>query len=240
MIGRIIVDGKSSADFGVYLTDAGSYSVAERDVDSVKVQGRDGELIIDNGRYKNASLTYPAVIAEDFNYNYTAFMGYIHSRRGYMRVEDSFHPDEYVLARYVGETTPKTVKGNKGTFVLKFSRKPQRYLKSGESALTFTNTQGGVSPIYNELYTDAKPLVRVYGTGDVSIGTETITISSSYSYSYMDIDCDSENAYYGTINVNDKITLGSGNFWTLKPGLNSITLGNGITRIEVTPRWWRL
>ena len=57
---------------------------------------------------------------------------------------------------------------------------------------------------------------------------------------YTDIDCDLEDAYKGSANKNGCLQLYSGEFPTLAPGENGITLGTGITKVEITPRWWSL
>lgn len=238
MTGFITINGVSSRDFGVVLSDANVYGKAERDVQTVSVPGRSGDLIIDNNRYKNVKYEYPCAIIGDFDTNFSAFINYIQSQTGYMRIEDSFHPDEFVLARYVGETNPKRVKKDRiGTFSLPFDRKPQRYLKSGEERIAFTSD----GQIINTEQTNALPLVRVYGTGAVGIGEYTITIKRMESgTTYTDIDCDVEDAYNGTTNCNGNIALSSGSFWKLHPGINGVTKPSGVSRIEITPRWWRL
>ena len=45
-------------------------------------------------------------------------------------------------------------------------------------------------------------------------------------------------AFYGANNCNSMISLTSGDFPELVPGDNGITLGKGITKIELIPRWW--
>ena len=46
-----IFDGKKSKDFGVYISGNAVYDAPEKDVELIEIPGRDGELIIDNGRY---------------------------------------------------------------------------------------------------------------------------------------------------------------------------------------------
>ena len=55
-----IYDGKNSKDYGVYISGMQTYNAPERDVTSLEIPGRNGELTIDNGRYKNINITYPA------------------------------------------------------------------------------------------------------------------------------------------------------------------------------------
>ena len=84
---------------------------------------------------------------------------------------------------------------------------------------------------------DAKPLIRVYGVGELGIGSETITITKGAT-EYIDIDCDIQDCYEGLENRNGLVSLTD--FPTLPSGNTGITLGTGITKVEITPRWWTL
>lgn len=235
MLGEIILNGKSSKDFKVYLSDAEQYGMPERDVETIDIEGRNGNLVLDNGRYKNREISYPCIIVDNFMENYSAFIGYILNQRGYIRIESSFNPDEYVLGVYKGKIDPKTtVFREKGSFEIDFDRKPQRFIKKGEIPIEFSSNGN----LFNTYTGVALPLVRVYGTGSISIGNTTITVNSVNQY--VDIDCDIQDAYKGTTNCNGNITLNNGRFFELEPGLNNISIGNGISKIEITPRWWRL
>lgn len=235
MIGEIVINGKSSKDFNVYLTDAGIYGMPERDSESIQVKGRSGDLVIDNGRYKNKQTRFPCVVVKNFQDNFSEFIGYILNQTGYAKIETSFLPDEYIFGRYIGEVDPKTaVNAKSGTFELMFDRKPQRYLRDGNDPITFTSN----GSLLNRYTGTALPLVRVYGTGTVTIGSVTITINSVNTY--VDIDCSTQDAYKGTTNCNGDITLNSDEFFELKTGVNNIALGSGISKIEITPRWWKL
>ena len=237
MIGYFTANGKSSADFNVILSDAYTYGKAERDQEFISVPGRSGDLLIDHDRYKNKTYKYQCIIHKDFDVNFSAFVGFLQSQKGYMRMEDTFHPDEYVLARYVGEVDPKRVHRDRiGSFEMQFNRKPQRWLKNGEKPLSFTST----GEIINNYFEAASPLIRAYGTGTLNIGSQTITITAMASgATYTDIDCEMQDAYFGTTNCNGNIVLGSSGFPKLLPGSNGITF-TGLKRVDITPRWWRL
>lgn len=235
MLGEIIINGKSSKDFNVYLTDAEAYGTAERDYDSIEIEGRNGNLIIDNQRYKNREIEFPCAILDDFSKNYSAFIGYILNQRGYIRIESTFNPDEYIYGAFKGEVTPKTkIFGDKGSFKIAFERKPQRFIKEGEFPIEFTSN----GSLYNLYSGTALPLVRVYGTGNVSIGGKTITVNQVDGY--VDIDSEIQDAYKGTTNCNSNITLNNNTFFELVPGINNIAIGSGISKIVITPRWWKI
>lgn len=235
MIGEIVINGKSSKDFDVYLSDAGIYGMPERDSTNIEVDGRNGDLVIDNGKYKNKKVTFPCLIVDNFRENFEAFIGYLLSQKGYVRIEDSFKPEEYILGRFIEEVDPKTTDyAEKGSFEITFDRKPQRFIKEGEYPITLTAD----GSIFNNYNGEALPLVRVYGTGALSISSTTITINSVNEY--VDIDCELQDAYKGASNCNGNITLNSDRFFSLPSGVNNIDLSGSISRVEITPRWWKL
>lgn len=236
MINWIVFNHQSLKDFGVFISGSGTYNAAERDVETIEIAGRNGNLTLDNGRYKNISLTYPAFIMEEFNDNIQALRNFLLSQKGYLRLEDTYHPEEFRLARWVGEFSTEPIDElYAGEFTLTFDCYPQRFFKSGEYPIEVTQA----TTIKNANLVSALPLIRAYGTGSFSIGGVTVQITTANGYT--DIDCDLQEAYKDTLatNCNGNIVLTDGVFPQLVPGDNAITL-TGITKLEITPRWWRL
>lgn len=133
MNNSLIFGGVNSADYGVWLTGSGTFSAPERDVEFVAVPGRNGELVVDNGRWRNIEVAYPANIPRDFDQRMTEFRSAMCRQRGYQRLEDTYHLDEYRLGAFVMGLEPETIPLNRGgDFNLVFNCKPQRFLKSGE------------------------------------------------------------------------------------------------------------
>ena len=201
------------------------------------VPGRNGDLIINNKRYQNVDVVYHCIIKKNFSANYQSLCTHLLKSPGYHRLEDTFHPDHYRLAVFDSPIEPEMLALNKhGTFDLKFSCKPQMWLKTGETAVTFTSGAN----LTNPTAFFAKPLIRVYGSGDVSVAGRTVHVTNS-TYSYVDIDSELEECYYGTNNCNAMVTLKTNNeFPVLNTGSNWIGLGSGIARVVLTPRWWTL
>lgn len=233
MRNNLTFDGVSCQDMGLYVGFAGTEDAPKRSIESINVPGRNGALTIDNGRFDNIEVRYQCVIREGFEQNIRAARAFFLSRVGYRRLEDSAHPDHYRMARYVSgmDVTPSQMR-QQGHLTLVFDCMPQRFLKSGEDVIAFTTS--GV--IYNDGDFVARPIIRVFGNGALGVGSETITITDNPGY--IDIDSDMMDAHMGATNCNDKITLSSGEFPVLEPGDNGIALGSGITRVEITPRWW--
>lgn len=226
--------GKSSEDFKAHISGSGTFVAPQRDVESISVPGRNGDLHIDNGRYNNINIIYPAFITEDFKKNYQALKAFLLSKTGYEELEDTYHPDHFRRARFTGGITPEMAALNRaGSFELSFDCDPRMFLKSGQIAMSFNN---GDKIVNRNLFT-AKPLIRAYGTGSMTIGDITVQITSADEYT--DIDSEIQEAYKGSVNCNGNIVLVDGSFPELPYGLTEITL-EGITSIDITPRWWTL
>lgn len=234
MINFFTFDGKKSRDYGVYISGPQVYNAPERDQTDYEIPGRNGKLTVDNGRYKNQTWKYPAFIIHDFGSNVEGLRNYLLSKRGYQRFEDTYHPQEYRLAKYVGpfEAEPEDAH-YAAKFDLLFDFYPQRFLKSGEQSFEIT----GASSIYNPYSEAAKPLIRAYGTGTFSIGGVSVQITAADTYT--DIDCDLQEAYKDTLATNKNSYVKATTFPEIKPGTNAVTL-TGITKLVITPRWWIL
>lgn len=231
----LIFDGSKSSDYGVYISGSGIFGAPERDVTKVSVPGRNGDIVLDNGRYKNMEIKYPAFIRADFPEKIAEFRNMLLAGTEYHRLEDSYNPDEYRMARPKGDIKTKPVIRalDKGTFDITFDCKPQRFLKSGETAVEFT----AAGTITNLTGMTALPLIRAYGTGTLTIGGITVTIMAADGYT--DIDCETQEAYKGSANRNAYITLNNGEFPHLAAGANSVSI-SGLTQVDITPRWWIL
>ena len=116
-------------------------------------------------------------------------------------------------------------------FTVSFNCMPQRWLVSGSYPMTLTAPYS----LTNQ-YCPALPLITVYGNGAgaLTIGGNIIQISEIDEY--VTLDSDTQNAYKGTANKNSTISLAS--FPVLQPGKTGISWSGGITKVEITPRWW--
>lgn len=225
--------GKRSRDFGIYISGSGTFNVPERDMETVSVPGRNGELLIDNGRFKNINITYPVYIHELFYILSGAAKAWLLSRTGYARLEDTYNPDTYRMGIFTGPIDfDMRFQNWGGECNLVFNCKPQRFLKIGNEIVEST----GPVTLYNPTAFVALPLIRVYGTaGTLIAGNRIMQISEIDEY--IDIDSDIQNAFKGTQNCNGKI---SGSFPELPAGQMGISFSGGITKIKIKPRWWTI
>ena len=237
MITYFTFAGRNSQDFKVYISGQGTYNAPARVYTSYEVPGRNGDLLVDEKRYENIELTYPAFIYQDMRNNIDGLRNFLLSQKGYQRLEDTYHPDEYRMAYYEDGLDDVEIdpRHEFASFDLTFKCKPQRFLKSGERVITLT----AAGSVYNPTPHPSKPLIRVYGKGQLGIGSQTITIGSNAG-TYTDIDCEMMDCYQGTYNRNGTVTFTDYNFPVLNAGTTNFSLGSGITKVEITPKWWRI
>lgn len=236
MMNYLTFAGKSTHEFGIMISGEGTYNSPERNVEKEEVPGRNGDLLFDRGNFKNLEVVYPAFIKIGMPRKAQDFLNYAASLIGYQRLEDTYHPEEYRMGRFLSkvEIEPIGYKNRSGQFEISFDCKPQRFLKSGEVPIEFTAN----GSILNPTLFSAKPLLRIYGTGagTVGVGSETITISSINSY--VDIDCEIMDAYKGATNCNQNVSFTDD--IVLHPGEVGIAKTGNITKVVVTPRWYRI
>jgi phage-related protein len=234
MINYLTFAGRSTNEFGIWISGEGTYGAPERNVQTQEVAGRNGNLLFDMGNFRNITIKYPAAIKTDMPSRIRDFLNFAGSQVGYQRLEDTYHPYEYRMARFQSKLSIDSAgyMNRSGKFTLEFDCKPQRFLKSGEDPIDFT----GSGILYNRTEFDAKPLLRVFGSGagSVGIGSQTITISSISEY--VDIDCEIMDAYKGAVNCNGNVSFTDD--IVLKPGNNNIAKTGNISKVTITPRWW--
>lgn len=237
MIGILTFGGESSIDHGMWISGAGVFNAPERDESSVSVPGRNGDLTFWNGRWKNVSVRYPAVITGDFATNAANVRSWLLSQPGYQRLEDTYHPNEFRMGRYASgiEIEPGFL-NTSGQLELLFDCWPQRFLKSGETPVEYT-TSG--ETITNPTAFEALPLIVLEGSGDVEVTVSGHILSVTDLPETMTIDSETENAYNEGVNLNNILTLENG-FPRLSSGQNSIAWSGNVTKLTITPRWWKL
>lgn len=237
MLNYFVLDGKPSSDFGVYIGGQDTFGSPQRDVSKVSIQGRNGDLVRDNGRWLNITIPYNIVIMDNFQDKADAFNAWLASKRGYVRLEDTYHPNHFRLANFSSGMTYKTATFNDaGRGRVQFDCKPQRFLKSGETENSFI-TNGW---LYNPTLFESNPLITIVstGTGTVTVNGTTITITN-YTGTVI-VDSELQDCYNSTHtqNLNSYVSLSSGKFPKLISGGNAVALSGDITSVSIAGRWY--
>ena len=241
-MGVIIFANQSSKDVGIEVETFPTYNIAEKEYTAVHVPGRNGDVIIDNGTYRNTQRQYRVSIATydtSYHQKMAAVAKWLHSSTGYSRLEDSYEPDFFFQAYYKESVSIENLFNEAGRATLTFECKPQRFLKSGDLPIIFTS--GSTTQIRNSTTQISLPLIEVTtdnSQGVVSINGVRVTILANSGTNII-IDSELQDAYNNQdVNKNPFIVLNDGELPTLRPGINSIAFSGGVQSISLKPRWW--
>ena len=232
-----------SKQYGIIITSPPHYVVPERDLDTISIPGRLGDIVLDNGRYKNVTISYSCAIISREDYQLrkaiTGMIRDLEVTAQYKRLRDSYNHNCFRMARISGGLNFSSIMEQVGEFTLTFDCKPQRFLDAGEYIQEIVNGDSVVN--YTEQI--SKPLINIYGSGpgELNVGGTTIKILALEDE--ITIDCEVMNAYRQVADSppeNKNGDIHAPVFPELIPGENEISWTGGIERIEVIPRWWML
>jgi phage-related protein len=136
------------------------------------------------------------------------------------------------MARFVSglEITPWAL-NKAGETMIQFDCMPQRFLISGEAVVS--KTANGY--ITNPTLFDALPLIVVYGSGSGTLTVGSTVVKISDIATSVTLNCETKRAYNSNTPRDSTIT---GQFPVLVPGRNNIRFTGGVSRVDITPRWW--
>lgn len=256
---KLYVDGVDLSTFGLYISGQGTFGSGAKEYTYYNVPGRDGAVLGVNSRLENVSVTYPGFIYANFAQNMRDLRSFLLSRSGYVRIEDDYDTTHFRMGVFEEPISPDVTPVNDaGRFDLVFNCLPQRWLKSGETAIEVAS--GASATITNPTQFIAKPLISMYGYGSVEVKRYGMTdgvivtilsdVSSAVQQPYF-VDCENMNVWGidgngQIVNINDVTEFTD--LWSsrygadapiLKPGINYVSVnGDNITKVEIVPRYW--
>jgi phage-related protein len=96
--------------------------------------------------------------------------------------------------------------------------------------LTLTSSGTVVNP--GTVY--SLPRIKVYGTGSRTLTVDGKPIVLNLLSGNLTLDSELKECSFGDTAQNNRMT---GDFPVLEVGSNAISLGSGITKVEIEPRW---
>ena len=224
----------SSLEYGLLITEKGSNKGAQRDITYTSVPGRSGDLMTDNGRYKNVKIPYKLALlnttAWDFDELARLIRGWLLAEQGYFPLWDSYDGKYYRLASYTNEVDIEQELRSVGKLSLSFNCKPFKYSFEGQRTVEMT----AAGTLYNAEQYESKPYIKVVGSGTITLAINSSSVTLSSVNEYIELDSEMLNAYKGTAAANNQM---SGDFPVFAPGDNTISWVGNVTRLEIVPRW---
>lgn len=231
-------NGKRSDEMNLTISPETAETSPGHDIEFIEVMGKDGELAIDNERLK--AFPYPIHTnfrPKDKNIDAAAsdISRWLKTDVRYKPLLLSWQPNYVYIAIFyeqfdIKETLPKF-----GKLPLNFRCQPYKYRKDGQESISLTNGQ----TLTNKEKRVAKPLIKVTGTGNVTLknnGVDWAILSSVDEH--ITIDSKSMSVYKDKLFQFTKMNANlSPLFPVLSPGNNTITWTGSVESVEIIPRW---
>ena len=216
----------SRGDLGLWIIERPAMPTAERIVQNIEVDGREGTLTIFKG-WKDSDLTMKvALFGADIQSRYRSLQPQIRDAQTLYRSDDS---GVYYKIKSV-EIGPLYIKLSPlGEFSINFTCAPFKYQRN---VATVTRSTSG--SLVNPGTVHSRPKITVFGTGTRTLTINNRLIILNLLSPHLILDSELMVCYFGNTAQNHLMT---GDFPVFEVGANSITLGTGITQIEIEPRW---
>lgn len=254
-----VFDGKSSMDFNLGISGGGTYQKPHRRLERFTVPGRNGTLTISDDTFEDVEITYQCYFADGFQTKYQGLMDWLYSKKGMLRLEDTYHPEHFRLAEFVGDVSPETGTLNfSGRFELTFRCDGRLFLKSGERKYSYTSEDyiwtwgdGQAVRIINPTPYRSIPLIYTSEMGNFIINKkkilrpDTLIVPDHEPGEMIVIDCETGEVFYESDrekSINDQISFPD-DLPYLEPGENYIN--SYLPRISnlnftIVPRWFTI
>lgn len=236
--GTFYLDGVDARTAGIRLQKPISIDGIEPIITRQHIPGRNGDIIFNTGAFKNRK-GEARCFALDRNVinSIDAASAFLQEGTGYRKLECSDDPEHYWSAMVLNGADVEQKMRLLAPFKIKFDCKPQRWVRGGDAVVSFTSSGDS---IYNSHSGIALPIITVHGTNDeygsIKLGDRTITIGSITDG--MIIDCELQTAFSATGYVNLNKDIFAPVFPRLMPGENVLHFSGGISKIDISPRWW--
>lgn len=196
-------------------------------VEKVVIPGRSGHLTISDDVYDGSVMAVTCGLTDLTKRD--TILAWLRGSGTVVFSNDLTHSHR---ARITDAVEVERVSDNFKQLIVLFDCQPFRY--EATPATDTLTVSGSVTNAGNMV---SLPIIKVTGSGVLTINGTAYTITATAGEAYVTINSEIEECYYGALNRNNKV---SGGFPTLAVGANTITLGAGITQVEITrnDRWY--
>lgn len=161
--------GEKSTDYGLYMASDPNAIHPARRGELFPIPGRNGSIVREDGSYDTYTVTYDVLLdskdkASDVYAHAREVAAWLLGSRGFCRLEDSYEPEYFRLARCAAQMSVENRLARFGRAKIPFEVQPQRYLKSGETPIRFESKSEGAFAITNPTQFEARPLMKFVDT----------------------------------------------------------------------------
>jgi predicted phage tail component-like protein len=223
----------SYKDLGLSITHRPNIPIAEEDINNIEIEGLNGSLIEKYGTYKDITIPieFNVVNRKDIHSKFRQVKAWLQNvQENKLVLNDD--ADYFYLVSYI--TFDKAIERKfkvLGIFTATFVCKPFSYSFVGLSKITITQAM----KLSNEGTAAAYPVLKIYGSGDITLTINSRNIILKGISSNITLDSIMKEAYNDNgQNLNNKM---NGEFPVLDVGFNDISWTGTIAKIEIIPNW---
>lgn len=218
---NFIFNGIDSKELGIIVKDMPLVPLAERDIETVSVSGRNGSFHIDNGTYKSINYTITCILKDIDKLDLLKS-----SLIGTSILKLSKYKDRYFIATIKNQISFDKYLTILNEFPLQLELQPISYSDELE-CIDFSVSNNDFEIGGN---VEISPIILIEGIGIITINDTSLEVLDNN----IEIDCNLMNCTKNGLNSNDKVILDT--FPVLKPTGNSINLGDGVTSVKISYR----
>ena len=220
-----------------YVASAPKIVKPARKMNVVKIAGTNREFVEMEYAWETYDQTYTLFVGdgtEDCTEEALINIAKVLYKDGWQTLVDDYDDEHYRLAYYQGGLDAENRYTRLAKFDVTFRCRPERFLNSGDTPVSCPSGEAITNPTtYN-----AKPLIKITGSGSGTLTVGETTMSFTDIVDYLYIDCDKMDVY--RLPTENRNSLMTGEFPVLVSGDNIISFTGGITACEITPKWWEI
>ena len=225
-----IINNECSLDHGVVVKELPSITIPKKRVEEVTVLGRDGTLTVSDETYEPTTKICKVYYNGENPDELITFLQ--DGKVIFSNFQDRFYNMQIVSEIPIDEIFKNNEYGNWYEFIITFRCQPFGYSVDNEEIVISEKD----TCIYNYASNYSKPIITIWGSGDINILIDEQQITLKGVEDYITIDSVKMRSYKDLENQNSKKI---GNFPIIKVGENNISWDGNITKIAITPnyRW---
>lgn len=231
---HIFYNGESCKDVGLSVISRPTIPVPEREYDTIKVEGRDGELHRDKKTYKDIEIPIsfnfvsktPDVWAQDLR----KVKKWLYSGKDNRLILSDDPEYYYKVKKAVMSDTERTAK-RKGKFEIVFTCESYMYRIDGQDEKEIGEY------LYNP-YMESQPVYKIYGNGEITLEVNGNQVTAVVT-EQLNIDTKLEICYNAANEISNAALTGKYEGLYLQEGDNNFKYTEGFS-VVLVPNWREL
>lgn len=216
----------SKKDLALRISEVPILPISERIIERITIDGREGSLTQEKG-WKDLEFSFKVVLQS--NAYLTKWREILPKILSAKIISFSNDGAVHYKIKQIQTGGLKQILSNLWEFELNLVCAPFRYLND---VATLVRTSSGTISSHGNVY--SLPRIKVFGTATRTLTINGKAIVLDLQSEYLILDSEIKECYYGNVATNH---LMMGTFPIFNIGNNQVTLGTGITKVEIEPRW---